>query len=539
MVTESHMCSIITRWRKFALIFSAFLYSCDTFLDFNASFFMCKEGETIWGILVLAISLSSFVVTNNMSRSRRFDRRNHFIPTADGDFKFNPPGRVRKYSLRGYFCPWDWNTKHNFLLNCFAILQLNPVIDALELIFHEKQSFRSITLKYAHYKANKKFDKMFGNSFLVTIQTISLVELLDRNEIGSLYFGMMLQIGLRFLSVISSCISLAYIVSTEEKARRFAEVNEYDMKMSWSVQIIPLFIGYLLLYISRVSILALNYHCFIKENSKIGFYTLISVEAHHLLIFSIYILFSYSKMFDHATVEKRRSAWVLLPTLYILSFTEVFVVNLRFPVRSIGLIMNSTPGKPLGHRSRKVFSCLYLLFCVEMVCIIIFHHSGPDSATEDILSTMSYLSLVLFIMSTALFSFYFHSCINPDARKERFGHKFYTESLITITCDVISRNLPSIGQGNQVRLSHRDTDSSLPGLFTDFILADSNIIMDRDAMDRHEMDIHAMDRYEMDSHAMDRYKVDMDEIDRDKMDRVSDKKDGDEEVISLSSIMFN
>ena len=462
---SAHNCSIISLWRKITLVAGALLYSLDTALDMRVARYMYKEGDPIWGILLLTISFLSLVITNGASHSKRLDRTFHYLPTReDRAWSVNASN---KSPVRRYFCPWRWDSAFHAALNIISALQLNPVIDALEVIFHAKQSFRSITLKYAHYKATRKLDRIFESSLVVSIQTISLVRFLSKEttpeeeeeeeEKLKYYF----QLCTRVSSLLFSCISLAYIVATEERARRFAELHEYDMMIGCGVQTAVLFLGYFTVYCSRVLLVSIVYYCF--RANQVNFFTVITVELHHWFIISIYLIYVLkSNTFDGIVVAKRRPLWVLVPIFYIVSVTEIFIVNLRFPVRSVGLALHRNSDQALGHRSCVVFGALYLLFGVELLAVLVVTHI-PGRDLPLITQACLYGSTALYLTSAGLFYLYFHPAVNPDARREKHPHKTYMTALVPLTCDMPLKNLPP----KQAEIKER---GHLPELFTEFLL---------------------------------------------------------------------
>ena len=466
-----HKCTIITLYSKATLILGVFIYFVDIALDIKVSHYMFIEGDPIWGAFVLIISIISLIITNGTSRSKRFDRMHFYLPDRE-DVIFNISS-CRKYSFRGYFCPWKWDSRFHKILNILSILQLNTIIDIIEIIFHKKQSFRSIALKYAHCEATKKMHKMLVNSILVCLQTLSLVRFYANKVTNVTNKVEDYQMAIRFASLIASCIGLSYTVASEEKARRYAEFCEYDSMIKYGVQTAILFLGYLSIYTSRVLIVALIYYHFIETtgSSSLNYFSVVSIECHHWIIVIIYLLFSIkSNVFNGIVVAKRRPIWILLPMFYILSVSEIFVVNLRFPVRTVGLVLRRTPEKALGHRSKLVFGCHYLLFGIELALIFIIKQFVSKSS-QLLLSELCYASLLLFVCSAVMFILYFHPNINPDCRKEKHIHKYYMKSLISITCDIPTKKLPPLDT-----LQSTGKYNVLPRHFGEFVLAEEPTI---------------------------------------------------------------
>lgn len=479
MMNHYHYCSIIPPLTVVFLGCGCLFYFLDTVTDLRVSYYMYHDDDELWGLVLLCISVSSFFISNGMSLSKRHDRKTFFLPKRrESLFDITT---CKKNSLQGYFCPWSWNKWQHIWLNVLSMLQLNPIIDMIELIFHKKQCIRSITLKYAHYKATEKINKVLANPTIVTFQTLSLVRFIeDQNgdviNQAQFYF--------RVISVVISCISMTYSTATEERARRFADFYENDFTMNHYTQTMILFVGYFLIFVSRVLLIAVIFDHFLSNVSYLSahVYSFAIVECHHLAIFAIYLIYSYkSNLFDDTVIEKRRPFWVILPLLYLFAVMEIFMINLRFPVRTIGLILKRDPQNALGTRGKLMFLCMYCLFGSELlVGYFLFIYRVDDKGKSFV--HLSYVSIVMFVLSAVMFAIYFHKKINPDERKEKFIHKAYLQSsLIPITCDVALEELPSLECAVRKSFDVNNSDSDIPDLpahFAEYILADKDKIIE-------------------------------------------------------------
>ena len=422
-----HRCNIISPLEKLLIVFGVIVYFLDIILDLRVAHYMYHEGGHVWGTLILCSSVTSVLISNGCSLSKRYDRKNHLLPTRCD--KIIHISAVNLYSFRGYFCPWKWERNPRIILNILSLLQLNPIIDMLELVFHNKQCIRSISLKLAHYRSTQKVSKMLVTSIVVTLQTISLVNFTHEEE-G--FVSNTLQFKLRIASVLVSCISLSYIIACEERARRFADRYEYDFTITYALQSVILFTGCFMIYVSRVFLVALVYYHFITLTG-LTFVTLVVIECHHLFIVAINLIYLYkSDVFDDVVVRRNRSIWFSIPMIYLLATLEIFMVNLRFPVQTVGIILKKR--EAVGCRSGKMFGGLFILFGIEMITVVVISACFSKDL-HSMFFYLCYISIALYIFSGTLFATYFRPNVHPDKRKEKLSHKKFM-TVLPITCDV-------------------------------------------------------------------------------------------------------
>ena len=437
-----HKCNVIKWYRVAGLVIGLFIYSTDTIFDFTVAKLMLKEGDKYWAISVMFLSVMSLIISNVSSFSKRYDRNFHLLPPGkhssvfqlDADF-------LGRNKVARFFSPWRWNSVTHAFLNLLNLFQLGPVIDALEILFHRGESYRAITLKYSHYKSTKKLERMMESAPQIIIQTISLVRLVTKTDpiiLEDLDWG---DLVIRVASVTFSCICVVYAIVSEEEACRFSEAEEYDFLLPCKIQIIVLFIAYLSLYISRIFMIALLYYLCrtFDYSTAVNYLPVIIGESHHLMITIVYLVYTVKdNAFADIKIIYRRPLYQLIPIFYVLSFTEVFVINLRFPVHSVGLHLVRVQCKPLGHRSTKTFFTFFTLFGLELGILMnafvvkILNEETFDKFSRE--HVMGYTSILLYFLSVSLFVLYFSKLLNPDKIKRKALHKSYITSLEDITC---------------------------------------------------------------------------------------------------------
>ena len=143
-------------------------------------------------------------------------------------------------------------------------------------------------------------------------------------------------------------IALPLAICADEEASRFSEKIEYDLELKvelcnlkFPIQLIVLYLGYLLMITARITFIALLYFMCsefgltvkLREESP-NLASVLIIEAHHILIFICYIAYNSREQRNPSVKVVEALPWYhSVLSFYIFSFSETFIVLLDFPVR--------------------------------------------------------------------------------------------------------------------------------------------------------------------------------------------------------------
>ena len=265
---------------------------------------------------------------------------------------------------------------------------------------------------------------------------------------------------IRLVSLIFTVVALPLALCADEEAGRYCSRPSYDLVKEVRVfRVIPinlqlmfLYLGFLLTIISRLSLVAMFYiYCLknkltLKPSYSENFPNLVTplcVEAHHMVMFVIYLINQRLAETNKSLIiiEKLRRLNMLV-SFFFFSFSEVFLILLQFPQRYRRAIRSRSKERDTGDERYKTFYLLYTFNLLEFIAVIIlfsknniFDSTQEEAAcstrlavirgvfTHDRMMRGAYFSLICYLFSAAFFMFYHSPLLHPDSLKQRANYK--------------------------------------------------------------------------------------------------------------------
>ena len=227
---------------------------------------------------------------------------------------------------------------------------------------------------------------------------------------------------------------------------RYCSKVDYDLKyevrvccgfIPLNLQLLVMYLGFLLMIVSRIALVALVYVVCRETQTRISLWedgpnliTPLCVELHHLTVFTVYLVNQrvQEKKKSIVIIEKLKR-WNMVISFLLFSFSEVFLILLQFPQRYRRAIRSLTKEKDKGDERFKSFYLFYGLNLIEFAVMIYVCDRNTDNLREDafftgtsIMSVM-YGSIAFFLLSGVFFCLYHSPLLHPDSLKQRVEYK--------------------------------------------------------------------------------------------------------------------
>ena len=462
-VEKKHKCRVISSFVLLNILRFVLLYIVDIVLDIKIgldSIFNDSEHIRYEGYGILVFSIIPLFYINYQSLLRYYKT---CFKTSTVDSVISLQGSSRGKYLK-FLVPWKCDSVNNFLMNVITVFQLHPVITAVELARHSSQRLEELINKKLHFARLTVQEKILENVPCTLIKIIILYKTFVPEEGLSQNY-------LTYLSTVYGIVTLTYKLSSFEKLCRAADGTCSTLT---KIQTGLVFIANFTAVSSRIMMCLILYtlSAYINKTwifaSGIGLHMIITLIIHslaHHRRFDPYKVESTQRKFvtwdylvregsvkNSISITLGRSALILC-----LSWSEGFIVNLRHP---IDLLSGSSPHT--DHlRSPLYFFSIYTLHLLEVISVAVLASVGVLEANDDWIKHLGYVSVALYLISGALFTFYF-TVLNPDKKEKplstnvntRFKHMGYTiqVSILEQYCHVTPKKTMKI-KGKKIHSS--------------------------------------------------------------------------------------
>ena len=303
---------------------------------------------------------------------------------------------------------------------------------------------------------------MLENCPQLILQVCALIK--DEKWLGRLNTDSGIEVNdiIRIISLVFTIVALPLALCADEEAGRYCSRVSYDLVKEVKVcglipvnlQLSVLYLGFLLTIVSRITLIALLYvYCLMRDltlrpaEDFPNMVTPLCVEAHHLVIFVIYLVNQRLTETNKSLIiiEKLQRLNMFVSFLFF-SFSEVFLILLQFPQRYRRAIRARSKEQDKGDERLQSFYLLYVLNLLEFIAFtVVLYKSDIFGSTKDsdsensqrlakakalqeflsreIMLRGAYFSIACYLLAAVFFILYHSPWLHPDRLKKRASYK--------------------------------------------------------------------------------------------------------------------
>ena len=320
-------------------------------------------------------------------------------------------GHVPRFRLIKYVFPWRFDTIKHTIFNMMTLLQLHPVITAIEILCHHVQERGNILASQYELKRLSCLEAMLEN---IPCLLIKIIQLAAQIEQGLFKWGSVMNI-YEIFTILNSIFSLSKSFLDLEIRGRLVDRSRYQIRNI--SQKAALFLGYFTMISSRILM-------FLVLEARFGIRVfVIVVLLHMLLTFVIHLLTYSARVGKDGNYDDKHYVFIKRFDLRLFPFTlsEGFIVLLRNPMEFLGVYSSFR-----YIRQKREFFGIYLLHLAEVLVInlwFVIPESMSKILGDQTMFVVSLLSIGLFLFSGVIFAIYFF-VVHPN-KKETY--KFVPE----------------------------------------------------------------------------------------------------------------
>lgn len=429
-----HECMVVRVFSKLTLLMFILMYSVDVVGDLLVAYLTITTDKDInlrmEGYLLVFFSVVPLIHVNFLSYQQFKTNNDHTLYTEQTDQVISIEGHVSNRTT-GYLIQWRFDGLKHTLFNILSILQLRPIISAIEIVYHKPQQVSSILSKMLNFTRLNLQEKILENVPSISLKLLILYRssrstLLKSGR--SWIKDMDMDDYLTLSTTLFSAVSLILSIIKFEKLCRKSTISSCSV-LSKTSQKLVLFSGYFTMIISRMFMFLILYHTL--EDLDLEWIFFVSVALHISITFAIHML-AYHRKYDffYGVGEDKRFTTLRfirrktynenlmnpminvvkrLLLILALSWSEFFLVILRHPIE----FLQGRPHK-LHQRSGRYFAGVYLLHFVEVV--IVSSLGLPFHSHHQTAFHLSYLSVTLHLVAGCMFYRYFRF-LHPDTHQ--------------------------------------------------------------------------------------------------------------------------
>ena len=470
---DKHLCRVISSSGKFTLAFFILVYGADLFGDLIVGYNTITDSETSLhkeGYLLLVFSIAPLVYINVLSY-QQFKKGNHQMLYTDQIVSLEGQCQGR---FTSYLFHWKWDSVKHVIFNILTILQMHPIIAAVEMLYHKPQEMLSILSKMFNFTRLNIQSKILENvpciflKLLVIYKTYKAIRDYNHNLLVAIPISALNKSSMReirnfprtddYMTLITTVISVISLISSLIKFEQLCRTAASSIcsDLGRSSQVIALNVGYFAMITARIMMCLVLFHLLESHGPGSGYrFFSLCISVHILLTFLSHLLsyhFEYDpfyglskkrtfpviyfircKFYNSKLMNPLHSVIKRVFLVFALSWGEFFVVMLRHPIEFL-------EGHPhVQHqRSGRHFALIFCLHLTELVVVssVCFLSHSHDTPTFYI----GIGSIALYLVSGAVFLVYFRY-LHPDNSNQN--------------------TLPSLHTNNRVKLinsSNQDND---------------------------------------------------------------------------------
>ncbi|KAL5255647.1 hypothetical protein ACHWQZ_G011028 [Mnemiopsis leidyi] len=462
-----HSCTVLPLHRQIFLVASSVLYCADIFTDIYVAIDTLVRGDDPdVGVLMLFFVVVPLIYGNYITQSNRFGRIRYINPELNA-FTIDKE-RIKGRPFLRTLAPYRWDSAVHVGFNILCLLQMGILIDVMEMLMHKVQEIPNIGQQYSHYCYIRRLEVMLENCPQLILQVCALIKDEDwlTRTLGTASTsldtdgGITVNDTIRIVSLVFTIIALPLALCADEEAGRYCSRVSFDLVMEVEVcglipvnlQLTVLYLGFLLIIVSRITLIALLYvFCLMRDltlkpaENFPNMVTPLCVEAHHLVIFVIYLINQRLTETNKSLIiiEKLQRLNMFVSFLFF-SFSEVFLILLQFPQRYRRAIRARSKELDKGDERFKSFYFLYIFNLLEFIAFTVvlsksdIFGSTKDSPTStrieqarkiqrvlthDRMLRGAYSSIACYLLAAVFFISYHSPWLHPDRLKKRASYK--------------------------------------------------------------------------------------------------------------------
>ena len=380
-----HKCKLFNFTTSFKLFFFIAFFLTDTIVDIINSVIGFVSGEQmLLSGLLLFFSLLPLPVCNYISL-------NHFYSTTPLSEQVALEGHTPFYPFMRYLLPWRFDSARHVTYNLLTVLQLHPVVTAVDCLCHVPQPLHK--LHHAQYNL-AKLKMLIGLLENIPCLTIKIIRVLPSLQDGSYEWNLAFIVNL--VGIVWSVISLSKSAVDFETNCRTVDLGNFQIELV--SQKLSIFLGFLTMISSKTIVFFILYSMTVNKT-----WILVLVLCLHLSATFLTHLFTFAEILERDESTERHYIFLrnfnfaLLPFV----FSELFLIHLRHPIEFLGRYSYYK-----YKRSFRYFATLYTLHGAEIAALIIVVTSSHYQNRHAVFFVCGWVAVVLYIISGISFVLY-------------------------------------------------------------------------------------------------------------------------------------
>ena len=434
-VGVKHECRVISSFALLNILKFVLLYIVDIVLDIQIGIKSIKNADDnvstrYEGCGILLFSIIPLFYINYQSISTFYWYCFNGVST---DLVLSLQGSSSGQYLK-FLMPWKWDSVKHAVCNILTVLQLHPVITAIQLAKHSRQTMSDLIAKKFNFSRLTIQEKILENVPCTLIKMIILYKTIN--------YPLILDNYVTIFSTVFGITSLTYKFSSFENLCRAANDSRVCSTLT-KLQTCLVYMGNFTAIISRIMMCFILY--IMTRDMKMTWIFAASIGL-HLAITAIIHLSARHKLFSPyrgISSEIKCVTWDYLLTeggfdnsitvklgrlalILCLSWSEGFLINLRHPVELL-----SSHNPHTDHlRSAMYFFSLYMFHLMEVIFVAVLGSISELEAHITWIKYLTYVSVTLYMISGIMFVIFFTVkktklfSANVNPRFKHIGYSF-------------------------------------------------------------------------------------------------------------------
>ena len=381
------------------LAWFAFSYLKDSAMDLALAVdkLVLDKGSPLLAWLLMFFAIVPAFICNYVSLK-------NFYSASPLYLQISLEGHVPRFGLMKYVFPWRFDTKKHTIFNIMTLLQLHPVITAIEILCHHVQERGNILASQYELKRLSCLEAMLEN---IPCLLIKIIQLAAQIEQGLFKWSSVMNI-YEIFTILNSVFSLSKSFLDLEIRGGLVDLSRYQIRNI--SQKASLFLGYFTMISSRILM-------FLVLEARFGMQVFVIVVLLHMLMTFVIHLLTYSeRVGKDGNYDDKHYVFIKRFDLRLFPFTlsEGFIVLLRNPMEFLGVYSSYR-----YRRRKREFFGIYFLHLAEVLVInlwFVIPESLSKIVGDKTMFVASLLSIGLFLLSGVIFVIYFF-VVHPNKKE--------------------------------------------------------------------------------------------------------------------------